>query len=253
MAPDPKLHSDRWKGSLVGPFRLPADSAIRFWKAHLLLWSLAVVVLALDLWSKAWAMARLPVVNADPPTLLFGRISLQRSLNAGALFGLGQGMSPLFIAASLLALLFVLYLFASSSRRQWVMHAALGFILAGALGNLYDRAWCTADVVTFRQSGSREIVTVVGERNADPVRLQPWGTEVDPVETPQSEILSIRTQGVVRDFIRIEPIFGIDIWRWVFNVADVALTIGVAALLLQFWWDHRSSTAACKDAGAPAT
>ena len=253
MAPDPTPQSDRRTASSAGSFRLPTDSAIRFLKPHLLLWSLAVVVLAVDLWSKAWAMGTLPVVNPDPPTLLFGRISLQRSLNAGALFGLGQGMSALFIAASLLALLFVLYLFASSSRRQWVMHAALGFILAGALGNLYDRAWCTADVVTFRQSGAREIVTIVGDRTADPVLLRPWGTQADPVKTPQSEILSIRTQGVVRDFIRIEPILGIDIWRWVFNVADVALTIGVVALLLQFWWDHRSSTAACKDAGAPAT
>jgi lipoprotein signal peptidase len=243
MAPDPKLHSDRRTASQAGPFHLPADSAVRFWKPHLLLWSLAFVVLALDLWSKAWAMGALPVADPDPPTLLFGRISLQRSLNAGALFGLGQGMSALFIAASLLALLFVLYLFASSSRRQWVMHVALGFILAGALGNLYDRTWCTADVVTFRQSRAQEIAAVVGDRNADPVLLRPWGTEADPVETPQSEILSIRTQGVVRDFLRFEPVFGIDFWRWVFNVADVALTIGVAALLLQFWSDRKSAAA----------
>jgi len=211
------------------------------------------VVLALDLWSKAWAMSKLPVINPDPPTFLFGRISLQRSLNAGALFGIGQGMSALFIAASLLALLFVLYLFASSLRRQWVMHAALGFILAGALGNLYDRTWCTADIVTFRDSGAQEFVTVVGDRDADPVLLQPWGTDAEPVKTPRSAILSIRTQSVVRDFMRIEPVFGIDVWRWVFNVADVALTVGVAALLLQFLHDHRSASAACKDAGAPAT
>jgi signal peptidase II len=34
----------------------------------------------------------------------------------------------------------ILWVFATSKARQWVVHLSLGMITAGALGNLYDRA-----------------------------------------------------------------------------------------------------------------
>ena len=36
----------------------------------------------------------------------------------------------------------------------------------------------------------------------------------------------------------------IDIWPWVFNVADVLLVVGVGLLLLNFWWDRKAEKAA---------
>jgi len=231
---------------------LPPDSAIRYRQPHIRLWTVAVLMLVLDLWSKAWAVRTLPVAEGEPTRYLFGLITFRRSFNAGALFGLGEGMSPLFIAASVLALLFVLYLFACSSRRQWAMHVALGLILAGALGNLYDRATCQAHLVTFqdRQRGTATMAAmeIVGHPDADPLMLRHFGTDEEPVATPRDRIASIRQQGVVRDFIKIEPIFGFDVWRWVFNVADVALTCGVAMLLVNFWFDRRRNTLAAEPA-----
>jgi lipoprotein signal peptidase len=241
---------------------LPADSAIRYVHPHLRLWIVTLVFLVLDLWSKAWAIRTLPVEIGTPTPHLFGLITFRRSFNAGALFGLGEGMSPLFVAASVLALLFVLYLFACSARRQWVMHVALGLILAGALGNLYDRATCLAHLVTFETSEPGITTTaameIVGDPNADPVLMRHFGTDEEPVTMPRDRIVSVRRQGVVRDFIKIEPIFGIDVWRWVFNIADVALTCGVVILLINFWFDRRqarpavesTTTASTEDASA---
>ena len=58
--------------------------------------------------------------------------------NRGAVFGMGQGMRWLFILISLAAIVFVAYLFVRS-RRQWWMNLTLGMLLAGIIGNLYDR------------------------------------------------------------------------------------------------------------------
>ena len=68
-------------------------------------------------------------------------MELRTTLNGGAVFGIGKGMSLLFILVSLLAMAFVVYVFMSSDRRHWLMHVALGLILAGAAGNLYDRVF----------------------------------------------------------------------------------------------------------------
>ena len=88
----------------------------------------AVVGLATDLVTKHLAFTNLPWNR--PRVLIPGILSLDRSLNIGALFGIGKGMSLLFILASVLAVAFVAYMFATSHRRQWVVHLALGLVLA---------------------------------------------------------------------------------------------------------------------------
>ena len=108
--------------------------------AHLRFWAIALVGVVADLASKYWACSRLgdpdqnAVITVIPNLLLF-----HTSYNRGAVFGLGQDRVALFVAASILALLVVLYVFLSSLSRQWSLHLCLGAIMAGALGNLYDR------------------------------------------------------------------------------------------------------------------
>ena len=64
----------------------------------------------------------------------------QTSLNEGALFGMGQGMVPVFAALSVVAALGILYwLFCLGAARDWLLTVALGCVTAGILGNLYDR------------------------------------------------------------------------------------------------------------------
>lgn len=58
--------------------------------------------------------------------------------NEGAVFGFGQKQRTLFIAVSGAAIAFIFYLFAVSGRQRFYQ-IILGMLLAGVIGNLYDR------------------------------------------------------------------------------------------------------------------
>lgn len=226
---------------------LPTTHAWRDVSSHLRLWVVALAALALDLGSKHWAFTSL-----EPDAgyaVVDGVLEFRRSLNAGAVFGVFAGYVNLFVVASLAALAFVLYMFATSPRSYRVMHLALGLILAGAIGNLYDRTAMTADVVEFRGT-SGEWMTFIGKVTNGPddgfVRVEDWPEGGNPRTLSDGETV-VRTQGVVRDFIRFMPRFpawvprvgGRDVWPWVFNVADAALVVGVLTLLLHSLVDRR--------------
>jgi len=59
--------------------------------------------------------------------------------NQGAVFGIGQGQRLLFLVVSVLAIAFIFYLFSTSGRQRFYQFI-LGLLLAGVIGNLYDRA-----------------------------------------------------------------------------------------------------------------
>lgn len=195
-----------------------------------------IVLLAVDLWSKAWVFAN--IGPRESRTMIEGVLEFRRSLNDGAVFGSFSGRVGVFIIASMFALAFVLYLFLNSRARQWVLHISLGMILSGALGNLYDRAFMIADIVRF-DDGKRIIGKIVEERPEGTLRVGDWpdGGNIQRVERSEA---TVHQQGVVRDFIKFVPAFpksvpklgGYDVWPWVFNVADAALVIGVILLML---------------------
>jgi lipoprotein signal peptidase len=174
--------------------------------------------------------------------LVPGLLLSRQSLNSGALFGSFSGWVGVFIVASVLALAFVLYFFACSHRRQWFMHVGLAFILAGALGNLYDRAFVQADIVTLK-GGSQHIGLIVSDDGANPVVLANYPDRTREEHFPPTEIAAIDRHGVVRDFLKFKTIAGFDYWPWVFNVADALLVAGVAVLLLTSWREHRAAKA----------
>ena len=218
-------------------------SALRAPVSHLVFWTTAVAALALDLWSKAWAFSTL--APHDERLIIPGWLTFRRSLNDGAVFGSFTGYVGVFVVASLAALLFVLFLFARSGRRQYVLHLALGGILAGALGNLYDRAFMQADVVRMARAGEwqTEMIGLVAPDSTEStlrVGVFPEGTHAQSF--PRAEV-RLHRQGVVRDFIKFVPRFpawvprmaGRDVWPWVFNVADSALVCGVIVMLLSSW------------------
>lgn len=220
--------------------------------AHARLWLVAVIGLAADLWSKHWAFTRL---DPDGGTVIIEHLArFQRSLNTGALFGLGKGWTPVFIVASVLALVFVIYLFAQSGRDRRSLQVALGLVLAGALGNLYDRAFEIADVVKYvDRRGVERIeagVLVPSQSNERFVVLgsYPEGSRLTRIE--RATVLRMWQQGVVRDFIKMEPRVPLgngrwfDVWPWVYNIADVLLVVGVAILMLNFWKERRVAHAA---------
>jgi signal peptidase II len=159
---------------------------------------------ALDLATKSWLF--------DWPTVAGGRIywiwpgvfGLLQSLNPGALWGIGQGMVAVFAALSIAAAVGILiWLFYARAARDWLLTVALGAIMAGILGNLYDR---------------------LGLPGLD------WGT-FDPNRAGQ-------TVHAVRDWIQVY----IGTYPWpTFNIADSMLVCGAGLLLWHAFVNRHSA------------
>jgi signal peptidase II len=115
-------------GPLAANFRSPA-ALMRF----LLTTALG---LGLDLWTKVLAEQHLR--DAPPIRFIPGWLHFTYTENRGAVFGIGQGQRSLFLVVSVLAIGFLTYLFATSGRQRFYQFV-LGMLLAGVLGNLYDR------------------------------------------------------------------------------------------------------------------
>lgn len=172
---------------------------------------LAAVMLAIDLGSKAasfhWigqAPVRLAAPSAetmrqlaaiDPIVVVPRVLHLQLWLNQGAIFGIGQGKRWLFAAVSVAAVFIIWRVFSRSGARQRAFHFALAGILAGALGNLYDR---------LRFGAVRDMVHLF------PGIHLPFGWTWPGTDQR-------------------------GLYPWIFNCADMWLVGGVALLLLLTW------------------
>lgn len=185
----------------------------------------ALLVLGADLFTKQWAfqhVAGQPVVLGDAlpegqPVVIPAHdqvnvipyvLSLKLTLNTGAIFGLGKGAQGVFVVVSILAVAGIVWMFSHMPPGEYLAHLPLSLILAGALGNLYDR---------IRFNAVRDLLYLFPG-----VRL-PWG---------------LRWPG------------GADVlYPWIFNVADVALVVGVGLMTTLLWW-HRKQIQ--QEQGEPA-
>lgn len=106
------------------------------------------VVLILDWITKRWALEAL----AGRQILLFdGLVPLTLAFNKGAAFGIGVGEDSrwLFVPISLVALALLAVLLKQAEERDYLRHVSLSLVVAGALGNLYDRLRWGRGVVDF--------------------------------------------------------------------------------------------------------
>ena len=106
-------------------------------KAHLTFWSLLVVGLALDLWTKRVVFDWLE--HRGSVSIINGFLQFVRVLNNGAAFGIMAGKPYLLATVSVVALIVIFAVFLFSRSRQRLVHVALGLFAAGVCGNLYDR------------------------------------------------------------------------------------------------------------------
>ena len=163
-------------------------------------WPLFVAVTALaaaaDLVSKEWVFSALGMPGESPPVVFVPAIFvIETNLNEGALFGMGQGMGAVFATVSVAAIAGIIGLVSRPSTRddRWLL-IALGLVVGGIVGNLYDR---------------------LGVPGLE------WHAPLDRVGQP---VLA------VRDWIHF-TLPGVIDWP-IFNLADSWLVIGAGMLLV---------------------
>lgn len=154
-------------------------------------------------WRERRALGRLipphrPVVVV-PKVLEFSLV-----LNPGAVFGIGAGQRWFFVAFTVGALGLAVWMFGAWTRPQdHLAHAAIGLLVAGGLGNLYDRLVyaCVRDFI-----------------HPLPGVMLPNGWEM-PISG------------------------GREVWPYVSNVADLWLLIGIGMLMWYLWRTGRRDDA----------
>lgn len=117
-------------------------------RLKLLLFSLILTgVLTLDLVTKSWALRALP----GEPRELLGMVPLTLAFNRGAAFGISVGDDSrwLFVPITFVALALLGALFKQAEERDVLRIGAISLVVAGALGNLYDRLRWNRGVVDF--------------------------------------------------------------------------------------------------------
>jgi signal peptidase II len=187
--------------------------AVRSPSAWLLLLGVFALAIGADLWTKEWAFRTVgsaPVeldrarLLADPDydpvgfeparrVLPWGLLNFRLVLNPGAVFGIGAHQRWFFIVFTVGAIVAGLVIFGRYTRApDRLAHVALGVILAGGLGNLYDR-------LVFGRV--RDFI------HALPGRRLPFDWKWPGTSNPE-------------------------MFPWVFNVADMLLLVGMITLMV---------------------
>jgi signal peptidase II len=106
-------------------------------------WCIAIGGTVFDLVTKALVFANVGEPGAPTKTIVPRILELHTSHNTGALWGFGSripGSSMIFAGLSVLAAIVICYyLFVLGAATSRVLTIALALIMAGALGNCYDR------------------------------------------------------------------------------------------------------------------
>jgi signal peptidase II len=162
---------------------------------YVVFFALAIAGCAVDLLTKWWAFSSPDLRAGNVLWLWDGHAGIELSRNWGALFGIGQGKVWLFATLSIVAGIAIpAWLFGFRAARDLWLTVALGCVMGGVLGNLYDRLGLSGE-------------QWVGAGHVSP----------DAVHA-------------VRDWILWQAN---DRWRWPnFNIADSLLVVGAAVLFI---------------------
>jgi len=116
-------------------------------------WTLALglvaVLVTLDLLTKSWALQAL--AGGRGREILGGLVPLTLAFNRGAAFSLTIGEDPrwIFVPITIGAVVFLVYMIHQAAPGDRLRVYSASLVLAGALGNLYDRIRWDRGVVDF--------------------------------------------------------------------------------------------------------
>lgn len=115
---------------------MPKWPAVRLWiRAHRWMLLVAAVALLADRASKVWALSVLP----GQPVELAKYFWLSYVENTGAAFGMFQNANALLVGVMLAVIGYIIFSWKDLARQGRFGEWGAVLILAGALGNLYDR------------------------------------------------------------------------------------------------------------------
>lgn len=184
---------------------------------------LSAAVLIADVGSKAWAEITLSrLTTPDRSLVLFkDSLSLVLAYNRGGAWGLlGDAPEyvrrPFFLVISLVAIGFIVSLYRKIQQSQWALRWGLPLVLGGALGNLSDR------------------ITRVGVVDFIDYRAT-W-----------VEMMNRWISRYARDWIVT------DHWP-TFNVADIAICVGVGLMALDVFFTKRHHSSSHRPSLAPTS
>jgi signal peptidase II len=112
-------------------------------RKYILFSVLGVLTILLDQWSKIWARTNLqPLRFGEKKTVIEGYFDMRYSENPGVAFGMFQNLQGgrvILTLVALFALVMVVLYLRKTDDKHTRLHAALGLIGGGAIGNLIDR------------------------------------------------------------------------------------------------------------------
>lgn len=108
---------------------------------HFLFWPIAIGGAAIDLWSKKAVFDWLPTLPDEKYVIIEGYVNFILRVNAGAAFSMFFGQRTFLTGISMAAFLVVIGIFLFSGIHRRIMQVALGCMVAGIVGNFYDRAF----------------------------------------------------------------------------------------------------------------
>jgi signal peptidase II len=102
----------------------------------------ALIVIALDQWTKIWVRATIPDFTYMVPIAALGEYFVFEHVhNYGAAFGILQNQGNLFIIIAAVVTIAILYYAGTLTPQQRYLRFLLGLQLGGALGNVVDRLY----------------------------------------------------------------------------------------------------------------
>ena len=93
----------------------------------------------LDLISKAIVFNKLKVFEQGSYELIKGILRFKVTSNTGIIWGLFQGNNFMFLIISVLAVPLIIIIWFQIREPHWLISLGLGLVMAGTLGNFYDR------------------------------------------------------------------------------------------------------------------